>query len=144
MSAMLVLVLRILLSLILLGFVGFTVFTLWKDVRVSQNALKVQTVRPIYLQLDPDINNSARKYNEPEVLIGRDPACGFTISDAAISAKHARLFYRQNQWWVEDLASTNGTFLNLEPLEAPVILVDGDQLKIGNHDILISIMQLTD
>jgi pSer/pThr/pTyr-binding forkhead associated (FHA) protein len=54
------------------------------------------------------------------------------------------LYFKQNQWWVEDLGSTNGTFLNLEPLSAPVILVDGDQIKIGTHDILLSIMQIAD
>jgi pSer/pThr/pTyr-binding forkhead associated (FHA) protein len=144
MSAILVFILRILLSLSLSGFVGFTVYTLWKDVRSAQNSFKTQIIKPVYLQLDPDTNSSARKYTDAEILIGRDPACNFTITDSAISAKHARLFYQQNQWWVEDLSSTNGTFLNLEPLETPVILVDGDQIKIGNHDILISIIQISD
>jgi pSer/pThr/pTyr-binding forkhead associated (FHA) protein len=124
--------------------VGFTLYTFWNDVRNTQNSMITQVVKPIYLQHDPDANNSARKFTDTEILIGRDPACNFTIADTAISAKHARLFFRQNQWWVEDLGSTNGTYLNDEPIEAPVILMDGDQIKISNHVILISIIQISD
>ncbi|MBI9048455.1 MAG: FHA domain-containing protein [Anaerolineaceae bacterium] len=144
MSAVIVLILRILLSLLLFAMVGFTIFNLWKDIRKTHRVTSVQVVKPIYLQHDPTANTSARKYTEAEVLIGRDPACNFTIPDSAISAKHARLFFRQNQWWVEDSGSTNGTYLNQELVEAPVILIDGDQIKIGNHDILISILQISD
>jgi len=144
MSAVLVLILRVILSLLLLGIVCFTLYTLWKDVRNTQHAFSSQVVKPIYLQMDPETNNSAKKFIDDEILIGRDPACNFTIPDSAISAKHARLYFKQNQWWVEDLGSTNGTFLNLEILEAPVILVDGDLIRIGMHDILLSIMQISD
>lgn len=144
MSAAIVLLLRVILSLLLFAIVGFTLYILWKDVRNTEHSHSAQLVRPIYLHLDPDLNSSAKKYTDDEILIGRDQACNFTITDTAISARHARLYFRQNQWWVEDLGSTNGTFLNLEPLTAPVILVDGDQIKIGTHDILLSIMQLAD
>jgi pSer/pThr/pTyr-binding forkhead associated (FHA) protein len=144
MSAVIVLILRIILSLLLFGIVSFTLYILWKDVQNAQHTLAAQVVKPIYLQLDPEVNNSAKKFTGDEILIGRDPACNFTITDTAISARHARLYFRQNQWWLEDLGSTNGTFLNLETVEAPVILVDGDQIKIGTHNIQLSIMQVTD
>ncbi len=144
MSAVIVLILRVILSFLLFAIVGFTLYILWNDVRNTQHTLSAQLVRPIFLHLDPDASNSAKKYTDDEILIGRDPACNFTITDTAISARHARLYFKQNQWWLEDLGSTNGTFLNLEPVEAPVILVDGDQIKIGTHDIQLSIMQIAD
>ena len=36
------------------------------------------------------------------------------------------LTYRQSQWWIEDLHSTNGTFLNQEAVLEPVVITDGD------------------
>jgi pSer/pThr/pTyr-binding forkhead associated (FHA) protein len=143
-SAIIVLILRIILSLLLFAIMGFALYMLWMDIRKTQRVSGMQVVKPIYLQHDPIANTSARKYTDAEVLIGRDPACQFTIPDQAISSKHARLYFKQNQWWVEDLGSTNGTFLNDELIESPVILIDGDHIFIGNHDILISILQITD
>ena len=144
MSAVIVLILRIILSLILFAIMGFVIYVLWNDIRKIQRVTAMQVVKPIYLQHNPTVNTSARKYTDSEVLIGRDAACQFTIPDQAISSKHARLYFKQNQWWVEDLCSTNGTFLNDEMIESPVILIDGDHIFIGNHDILISILQIAD
>jgi pSer/pThr/pTyr-binding forkhead associated (FHA) protein len=53
---------------------------------------------------------------------------------------HARLSYQNNQWWIEDLNSTNGSFLNNERIDTSTVIVDGDILQCG--DILITINQL--
>lgn len=54
-----------------------------------------------------------------ESLIGRDPACGFVIEgpkSKVVSARHARIFYQDNTWWIQDL-SRNGTILDDERLQ---------------------------
>ena len=43
----------------------------------------------------------------------------------------ARMCYRQGQWWVEDLQSTNGTYLNDEPVSSPLVITSGDQVRCG-------------
>ena len=52
---------------------------------------------------------------DDELTVGRSPGCGVpTTYDAYSSTLHARLFRRGDQLWVEDLDSTNGTFVNSE------------------------------
>ena len=63
--------------------------------------------------------------------MGRDPASDLYIEDKTISARHAKLSYHHGQWWVEDLRSTNGTFLNDEPVQEPLVLASGDRLRFG-------------
>jgi pSer/pThr/pTyr-binding forkhead associated (FHA) protein len=67
----------------------------------------------------------------PEVIIGRDPHCEYPIPDETISAHHARLSFHHNQWWLEDLRSTNGTLLNGEKVDIPTIIVSGDEVCLG-------------
>ena len=72
-------------------------------------------------------------------LLGRDPVCDFQIKNETVSARHARLSYHHKQWWIEDLNSTNGTFLNEEPLYTATVIVSGDEIRCGQVDILVSI-----
>lgn len=66
-----------------------------------------------------------------ELTIGRAAGCGVRIEDSFTSNIHARLFRRDNALWVEDLGSTNGTWVNAERVEAPVRLGRGDVLQVG-------------
>jgi pSer/pThr/pTyr-binding forkhead associated (FHA) protein len=73
-----------------------------------------------------------RRFSQPEVMIGRDPKCDLSMTDEALSAHHARLTHHHGQWWLEDLNSTNGTFLNHEILKTPAVVISGDKFKCGN------------
>jgi pSer/pThr/pTyr-binding forkhead associated (FHA) protein len=70
-------------------------------------------------------------FNVPVVLIGRDEHCDCSIQHPTVSAQHARLAFHHNQWWVEDLHSTNGTFLNQSPVDTSMVLTLGDELRCG-------------
>jgi len=56
------------------------------------------------------------KLKEGEYIIGRDPACQVVLPDPYVSRKHVRLFYRDGKWYVEDLGSRNGTYINGEDI----------------------------
>jgi pSer/pThr/pTyr-binding forkhead associated (FHA) protein len=47
--------------------------------------------------------------------------------------------YELGQWWLKDLQSTNGTFLNGERVEEPIVITDGDQIHCGK--IVISVIK---
>ncbi|HEY3941680.1 MAG TPA: FHA domain-containing protein [Acidimicrobiales bacterium] len=69
---------------------------------------------------------------DDELTIGRSPGCGVpTTYDAFSSTLHARLFRRGDQLWVEDLGSTNGTFVNSERIARAIRLAKGDLLQVG-------------
>jgi len=67
-----------------------------------------------------------------EVSIGRAAGCQVTIDDTYASQIHARVFNRDNQWQIEDLGSTNGTWLNRHKVSGPMVIKPGDVVQIGN------------
>lgn len=69
---------------------------------------------------------------EGEVSIGRAAGCQVTIDDTYASQIHARIFNRDNQWQIEDLGSTNGTWLNRHKVAGPMVIKPGDVVQIGN------------
>jgi pSer/pThr/pTyr-binding forkhead associated (FHA) protein len=69
---------------------------------------------------------------DDELTVGRSPGCGVpTTYDVFSSTLHARIFRRGDQVLVEDLGSTNGTFVNSERISVPTRLAKGDLLQIG-------------
>ncbi len=68
---------------------------------------------------------------KPGITIGRDPACDVPLQDERVSHRHARLWQEGEVWWVQDLNSTNGTWINGKRLTGPYRLQPGDQLRLG-------------
>ena len=66
-----------------------------------------------------------------DLRIGRSDACQLPIQDTYLSSFHARIFRRDGSWYVEDLGSTNGTYLNQRKVTAPAELRAGDRVKLG-------------
>jgi len=81
----------------------------------------------------------SERFTKSEIILGREPGCDFLLDDQTVSSRHARLSYRQSQWWVEDMASTNGTYLNGEIVTAPVVITQGDELRLGQVGVRLSI-----
>ena len=69
-----------------------------------------------------------------ENLIGRNPECGIWVDAAGVSRRHARLRLDTDRGdaAIEDLGSTNGTFVNEARVESPVTLRDGDTVHLGS------------
>lgn len=67
-----------------------------------------------------------------ECTIGRDTYQDLVIDSSAVSRRHARLFRRGNQVYLEDLGSANGTFLNGERIHRPSEVKPGDEIQLGS------------
>lgn len=67
-----------------------------------------------------------------EITVGRGAGCGVYVDDTFASTLHARVFRREGQLYVEDLGSTNGTWINRKRVHGPVPIHKGDRLKVGN------------
>jgi pSer/pThr/pTyr-binding forkhead associated (FHA) protein len=66
-----------------------------------------------------------------EITVGRAAGCAVHVEDAYTSNLHARVFRRDGAVWVEDLGSTNGTWVNAEKINGPTRLGRGDLLQVG-------------
>jgi FHA domain len=67
-----------------------------------------------------------------EVTVGRAAGCQVTLDDTYVSQLHARVFARDGQYFVEDLGSTNGTYLNRRKVSGPMVMNRGDRLQVGS------------
>ncbi len=69
---------------------------------------------------------------DEEITLGRAAGCQVPLDDAYASQVHARVFERDGHWYVEDLGSTNGTYLNRRRVAGPMVIKRHDRLQIGN------------
>jgi hypothetical protein len=67
-----------------------------------------------------------------ELTLGRAAGCQIPLEDSYASQVHARVFHRDGNWYVEDLGSTNGTYLNRRRVAGPMVFKRRDRLQIGN------------
>jgi len=71
--------------------------------------------------------------------MGRSHANTVIVDDPFASFEHALLVRRNGRWWLEDLTSRNGTYLNGERLSAPAIVATGDEVGIGGVRLRIEL-----
>ncbi len=140
MIASIVLALRIAMAITLFAFLGWAFYTLMQE--LQQQGKKLSTQKNLGISFHVRIETgkeSIRHFSQPEIILGRDANCDLSIMDEALSAHHARITHHHGQWWLEDLNSTNGTFLNHEKLSTPVVVITGDEFRCGNTDFGIRI-----
>jgi pSer/pThr/pTyr-binding forkhead associated (FHA) protein len=138
-AAIILLILRILMAALLYGFLGLAIYTLMRDLQ-QQGQLLIARVPPaLTLTSLADYNPASQRYTKTVVILGRDAACDYPIDDQTISSKHAQLSFHHQQWWLEDLRSTNGTYLNDETVTSPVVVTNGDRLRLGHLGVKVEI-----
>lgn len=80
---------------------------------------------------EPDGSKARNVKLSGSTQIGRGAGCAIRLSDTYVSQLHARLYGEDGSWFVEDLGSTNGTFLNDRKVASPVEVHAGDVVKVG-------------
>jgi hypothetical protein len=84
--------------------------------------------------LDPQLYGLPRGANfalRPGAMVGRHPDSEILLDDAFVSAHHAEITRNDDGWWITDLDTKNGTFVNGTPIKAPTRLKTGDVLRFG-------------
>ncbi|MBI9048221.1 MAG: FHA domain-containing protein [Anaerolineaceae bacterium] len=69
--------------------------------------------------------------DKPEMILGRDLGNDIVISDSEVSRRHSRLFMQGANYVIEDLGSTNGTFVNGQRLTGSYVLRPGEIITFG-------------
>lgn len=126
----LLLTLRIILAILLYAFLALTLYVIAVDLR--RRARETPVACPdatliVEAETPPELHFTLR----PVTAIGRTGDNHIVIDDTFASSNHAIIAWRDDAWWVEDLDSHNGTFLNDEQITEPRLLVSGDRIGIG-------------
>lgn len=69
--------------------------------------------------------------DQPETTIGRDPQTDIVLSDHGVSRQHARIYFTDTEFIIEDLNSSNGTYVDGVPIVS-CVLHGGDSVQIGH------------
>lgn len=85
------------------------------------------------------INNQVFPIAEESITIGRQLDNDLVINDSLVSRRHAQIQYKAHQFFLEDLGSTGGTFLNSRPINNSTPLHSGDIILIANIPIMFVI-----
>jgi hypothetical protein len=128
-------VVRVLLVILIYAFLGALFWMLWRDVRLASRLAAVRgrrLGRLVVLESDAaDLAPGSAFPLMPITSLGRAPTNTASIPDETASLEHALLHLRDGQWWLEDLASRNGTRLNDTPVADATPVVPGDIIAIG-------------
>lgn len=73
--------------------------------------------------------------NKKEMIIGRMDDCDIALKSNSVSRKHAKIYLKESLWFLEDMNSTNGVFVNNTKLDTPLALMHKDLIKIGESTL---------
>lgn len=126
-------VLRLLFLAGLYVFLWMVVRVLLRDLRAAAREPGVELGRLVVLESPSGEPAVGAGFSLDAVTtIGRDVNATILLDDEFVSAIHAALTYRGRIWYLEDLGSTNGSYLNGSPVGDPAALTFGDELQFGN------------
>jgi pSer/pThr/pTyr-binding forkhead associated (FHA) protein len=144
------LLLKVAFLVLLYFFIWRIVRTASRDLRLPQESMvlaphqarqllgsaQVATGRLVVLQSPVLEQGSARALDSAAVAVGRGPQNDLVLEgDEFASVAHARFEPRRDGVWVEDVGSTNGTYVNGARLEKPRRLRAGDVVRVGETDL---------
>jgi pSer/pThr/pTyr-binding forkhead associated (FHA) protein len=69
---------------------------------------------------------------DPVTIIGRDRRATIPVEHSFISAEHTQISWQGGQWWVSDLRSTNGTWVNGNQISVSTAIQPGDEIRVGD------------
>jgi two-component system cell cycle response regulator len=88
--------------------------------------------RGVLVRVDGPANGQVFSLDGAELVIGRGPSAGFKLADEGVSRRHALLIHTRGHYFIQDLESSNGTFLEGRRVKrAP--LMEGDLVQFGPH-----------
>jgi hypothetical protein len=142
-SAAAILALRLALLVLLYAFLATVVWLVWRDLRATADRVTAR-VRPLGRLIVADGGGGDLHPGEsfnlfPVTAIGRDLSNTIVLADPTVSSEHTLLSYREGNWWVEDLSSRNGTYVNGTRVLRPLIVSPGDLISVGRIQMRLAL-----
>lgn len=142
-QALLLFLLRLLSALLLLVFLGGIAWLIYRDMQATAVAhsgsgtilghlcvVAAEAVTPAVGTQFPLLQVTT---------IGRAPNSTIVLEDTFVSNAHVLITRRGNQWWLEDLGSRNGTYLNDVLLEETAVVSAGDIIAVGGTHLKLEL-----
>ena len=105
--------------------------------RKKSGSLAEAYLKLINLRRDLDFAMDESYELEEDEVIGRGNKCTLRLPDKYLSVRHCRIYKSDGSFFIEDLGSTNGTYLNGDELaDEAVELIDGDKISIGRLNFI--------
>lgn len=123
--------LRAALAIVLYAFLGVGFYVLWRGMSQSKQSAQDTCSQPARLIVESGEMEGANIRLHPITAVGRADDNLLRIEDPFASANHALIAWREEQWWLEDLDSYNGTWINEDRITHPTPLMAGDRFRIG-------------
>jgi len=98
----------------------------------SSRARRKQATATRIVVVEPPARQGAEFALGPELTVGRAPGCSMVFDEQFVSQVHARMFVRDGGVFVEDLGSTNGTWVNGSRVVGQMPARPGDRIQVGN------------
>jgi pSer/pThr/pTyr-binding forkhead associated (FHA) protein len=125
-------ILRLAFVALIYGFFFIVIRALWRDLRSTVSTAGTPLGRLVVLaspEGQPEAGTSIPL--DAVTTLGRDVNNTIMVDDAFVSADHAMLTFRGRVWFLEDRRSTNGTFLNGQPVQGEIPMGYGDEIQLG-------------
>lgn len=104
----------------------------------SKNGRKASGLKgPALVVTEGPLHGTVIPLEGAQITIGRAPDSTLVISDDYASSRHARLYPSEGAWVIEDLGSTNGTWIDRTRITSPTVLAPGTPLRIGRTTLVL-------
>ncbi|HWS23826.1 MAG TPA: FHA domain-containing protein [Anaerolineales bacterium] len=135
----LLLIFRIIEAILIYAFFIGVLFLLYKLIKNELTIAQEKKVGASFTRLDNEDEATRKQIFEKQIItIGRSNDCDVFVDNPTVSNLHARITFTQGKWWLEDTNSTNGTMLNDLLIDQPTVLIDLDEITVGDQRIIFN------
>lgn len=111
----------------------------FEDESVNVSGLETASLKAIRIRNATDPNMKKRYMIYGKALVGRNKSCDIVLREKYISAEHACIWFEKGEWYLEDLGSRNGTYVNGQRIRNTVILDAQDEITFGELEFLFEL-----
>jgi len=135
----LLLIFRIIEAILIYAFFIGVLFLLYKSIKNELAIAQEKKVGASFKRLGSKDEATRKQIFQKQIItIGRSNDCDVFIDNPTVSNLHAKISYNQGKWWLEDTNSTNGTMLNDLLIDQPTVLIDLDEITVGDQRIIFN------
>lgn len=109
------------------------------EIRARLDSAQMRNVMAVLTSSDNSVENKRVSLSKEPVIIGRHPDCNIHIDDGSVSRHHAQVSFDGGSYFLQDLNSRNGTYLNEKEIHQPTRLYDHAKIRICDVTFLFSI-----